>query len=56
MKVLQSIPYMLASQGGPSTCTCDLLQGLYDNGAKVDLLTSRCSIRRIETWVKGQSG
>lgn len=43
MKVLQSIPYMLASQGGPSTCTCDLLQGLYDNGAKVDLLTSRCS-------------
>lgn len=34
---------MLASQGGPSTCTCDLLQGLYDNGANVDLLTSKCS-------------
>lgn len=33
---------MLASQGGPSTCTCDLLQGLYDNGANVDLLTSKC--------------
>lgn len=43
MKVLQSIPFMLASQGGPSTCTCDLLQGLYDNGANVDLLTSKCS-------------
>lgn len=42
MKVLQSIPFMLASQGGPSTCTCDLLQGLYDNGANVDLLTSKC--------------
>lgn len=43
MKVLQSIPFMLASQGGPSTCTCDLLQGLYDNGANVDLLTSKCN-------------
>lgn len=43
MKVLQSIPFMLASQGGPSTCTCDLLQGLYENGANVDLLTSKCS-------------
>ena len=42
MKVLQSIPFMLASQGGPSTCTCDLLQGLYDNGSNVDLLTSKC--------------
>ena len=42
MKVLQSIPFMVASQGGPSTCTCDLLQGLYENGAKVDLLTSAC--------------
>lgn len=43
MKVLQSIPFMLASQGGSSTCTCDLLQGLYDNGANVDLLTSKCN-------------
>lgn len=43
MKILQSIPFMLASQGGPSTCTCDLLQGLYENGASVDLLTSKCS-------------
>lgn len=41
MKVLQTIPYMLASQGGPSTCTCDMLQGLYEVGGKVDLLTSR---------------
>lgn len=41
MKVLQTIPYMLASQGGPSTCTCDLLDGLYDIGAPVDLLSSK---------------
>lgn len=40
MKVLQTIPYMLASQGGPSTCTCDLMEGLYDIGANTDLLTS----------------
>lgn len=41
MKVLQTIPYMLSSQGGPSTCTCDLLEGLYDVGSSTDLLTSR---------------
>ena len=34
---------MLASQGGPSTCTCDLLQGLCDVGARVDLLTAACA-------------
>lgn len=33
---------MLASQGGPSTCTCDLLQGLHEVGAQVDLLTAAC--------------
>lgn len=32
---------MLASQGGPSTCTNDLLGGLYDIGAQVDLLSSK---------------
>lgn len=41
MRILQTIPYMLASQGGPSTCTCDLLEGLYDIGAQVDLLSSK---------------
>ena len=41
MKVLQTIPYMLAAHGGPSTCTCDMMDGLYDVGAKVDLLSSR---------------
>lgn len=40
MKVLQTIPYMLASHGGPSTCTCDLMDGLMEVGAQVDLLTS----------------
>ena len=41
MKILQTIPYMLASQGGPSTCTRDLLEGLYDIGVPVDLLSSK---------------
>ena len=41
MKILQTIPYMLAEHGGPSTCTCDMMDGLYDVEAKVDLLSSR---------------
>lgn len=32
---------MLASQGGPSTCTCDLLEGLYNIEVLVDLLSSK---------------
>ena len=43
MKVLQTIPSLLASWGGPSTCTCDLLEGLYGIKANVDLLTSDAS-------------
>ena len=31
---------MLAAWGGPSTCTCDLLDGLHDMKAQVDLLSS----------------
>ena len=41
MKILQSIPYMLASQGGPTVCTFDLLEGLYQLNLSVDLLSSR---------------
>ena len=58
MKVLQTIPYMLASQGGPSTCTFDLLQGLHEVGAQVDLLTAACgnpADRNLEVespWLK----
>lgn len=40
MKILQTIPTLLASWGGPSTCTCDLLEGLYNINANVDLLTT----------------
>jgi len=29
MRVLQNIPYMLASHGGPSTCTKDLMEGMF---------------------------
>ena len=39
MKVLQTISGLSAKSGGPSTCTCDLMEGLHDIGAQVDLLT-----------------
>ena len=39
MKTLQTISGLSAKSGGPSTCTLDLLNGLYDIHAGVDLLT-----------------
>lgn len=39
MKTLQTISGLSAKSGGPSTCTLDLLNGLYDIKAGVDLLT-----------------
>lgn len=39
MKTLQTISGLSAKSGGPSTCTLDLLNGLYDRKAGVDLLT-----------------
>lgn len=39
MKTLQTISGLSAKSGGPSTCTLDLLNGLYDIQAGVDLLT-----------------
>lgn len=39
MKILQTISSLSAKSGGPSTCTLDLLNGLYDINAKEDLLT-----------------
>lgn len=39
MKVLHTISDLSAKSGGPSTCTLDLLNGLYDINAGVDLLT-----------------
>lgn len=39
MKILQTIYGLSAKSGGPSTCTLDLLNGLYDINAGVDLLT-----------------
>lgn len=39
MKTLQTISGLSAKSGGPSTCTLDLLDGLYDINAGVDLLT-----------------
>lgn len=39
MKILQTISSLSAKSGGPSTCTLDLLNGLYAIHAGVDLLT-----------------
>lgn len=42
MKVLQTISGMSAKSGGPSTCTLDMMSGLYDIGAGCELLTVKC--------------
>lgn len=39
MRVLQTIYDLTARSGGPSTCVCDLMQGLSDIKAPVELLT-----------------
>lgn len=39
MRVLQTIYDLTANSGGPSTCVCDMMQGLYDIQAPVTLLT-----------------
>ena len=41
MQVLQTIYDLTARSGGPSTCVCDLMQGLSDIKAPVELLTVR---------------
>ena len=41
MRVLQTIYDLTARSGGPSTCVCDIMQGLYDIHAPVELLTMR---------------
>lgn len=43
MKVLQTIQGLSAISGGPSTCTCDLMEGLHSIGAPVALLTAACN-------------
>ena len=39
MRVLQTIQGISAIGGGPSTCTCDLMEGLFSIHASVNLLT-----------------
>lgn len=43
MKVLQTISGMSAKSGGPSTCTLDMMNGLYDISASTELLTVKCA-------------
>lgn len=42
MRVLQTISGMSAKSGGPSTCTLDMMSGLYDISANTELLTVKC--------------
>lgn len=43
MKILQTIAGLSAKSGGPSTCTHDLMEGLWNVGHSTDLLTVICS-------------
>lgn len=54
MKVLQTISDLSAKSGGPSTCTLDLLNGLSDIHAEVDLLTfsSDDILGKGNSWLK----
>lgn len=49
-----TIPGLSAKSGGPSTCTLDLMEGLYDHGAEIDLLTvsSNDILGRGRPWLK----
>lgn len=54
MKILQTIASLSAKSGGPSTCTLDLMNGLYDINAGVDLLTFSDSdiLGKGSPWLK----
>lgn len=43
MKVLQTIHGMASMSGGPSTCTRDLMQGLYNLDNSINLFTLKCN-------------
>lgn len=49
-----TIPGLSAKSGGPSTCTRDIMEGLYDLGAEIDLLTvsSNDILGRGRPWLK----
>lgn len=53
MKVLQTIYDLTAISGGPSTCVCDLMQGLYENGAQVDLLSVKHADPKMKNLGEG---
>lgn len=55
MRVLQTINSMDPRLGGPSSCTLDMMQGLFDIGANVDLLTVKCKEPEIHNLGEGSS-
>lgn len=54
MKVLMTIPGLSARSGGPSTCTLDMMEGLYAIRAHVELLTvsSEDILGKGRPWLK----
>lgn len=42
MKVLQTIISMRKKLGGPSTCTCDLMEGISKISPEVKMLMVKC--------------
>lgn len=55
MRALQTINSMNPRLGGPSSCTYDLMQGLHEIGANVDLLTVRCRDTKAHNLGEGCS-
>ena len=53
MRVLQTIYDLTAMAGGPSTCVSDIMQGLYDIKAPVDLLTVKPSDANVKNLGDG---
>lgn len=54
MKVLQTISGLSAKSGGPSTCTHDLMEGLWDVDAHTDLLTVACVDATVHNLGEGR--
>lgn len=53
MRVLQTIYDLTALSGGPSTCVCDMMQGLHDNHAPVELLTVKPADGKVKNLGDG---
>ena len=55
MRILQTIYDLTALSGGPSTCVCDMMQGLFDIKVPVDLLTVKPADSNIKNLGDGSA-